>query len=50
MSMISPSTVTMRRPSRLLAVTPYFRQCAPPEFMLTLPPIMHANWLEGSGA
>ena len=38
------------QPSRLLAVTPYFRQCAPPEFMLTLPPIMQASWLDGSGA
>ena len=49
-SMTSPSMVTMRRPSRLLAVTPYFRQCAPPEFIPTLPPIMQASWLLGSGA
>ena len=47
---MSPSTVTIFRPSRLLAVTPYFRQWAPPEFMLTLPPIMQASWLDGSGA
>jgi len=33
-----------------LAVTPYFRQCGPPAFSATLPPIVHALWLDGSGA
>ena len=50
MSITSPSMVTNFTPSRLLAVTPYFRQCAPPEFIITLPPIMQASWLDGSGA
>ena len=39
-----------RTPSRLLVVTPYFRQCAPPEFMAMLPAIVQASWLDGSGA
>ena len=30
-----------RRPSTWLTVKPYFRQCAPPEFSATLPPIVH---------
>ena len=34
----------------LLVVSPYFRQCTPPEFSATLPPIVHAIWLDGSGA
>jgi hypothetical protein len=29
-------------PSRLLVVRPYFRQCTPPEFSATLPPIVQA--------
>jgi hypothetical protein len=38
-------------PSRLLVVRPYLRQCTPPEFSATLPPIVQAIWLElGSGA
>ena len=41
---------TMRTPSRLFVVTPYFRQCAPPELVATLPPRVQAIWLEGSGA
>ena len=32
-SRISPSRVTRRTPRRLLVVTPYLRQCAPPEFI-----------------
>ena len=33
-----------------LVVTPYLRQCGPPAFSATLPPSVHALWLEGSGA
>src|SRR6476620_9459988 len=33
-----------------LSVTPYLRQCGPPAFSATLPPIVHAAWLDGSGA
>ena len=33
-----------------LVVKPYFRQCAPPEFSATLPPIEQICWLDGSGA
>ena len=45
-----PSISTMRTPRTLLVVTPYLRQCAPPEFMAMLPPIVQASWLDGSGA
>jgi hypothetical protein len=34
----------------VFSVTPYFRQCGPPAFSATLPPIVHAVWLDGSGA
>jgi len=37
-------------PSTLLVVTPYLRQCAPPEFMPMLPASVQASWLDGSGA
>ena len=30
-------------------VKPYLKQCAPPEFSATLPPIEHTIWLDGSG-
>ena len=33
----------------VVAVTPYFRQCTPPEFSATLPPMLQITWLEGSG-
>ena len=46
----SPSTVKPRTFSTLCSVRPYFRQCTPPEFSATLPPIVHAIWLDGSGA
>jgi hypothetical protein len=39
-----------RHPRRLFVVTPYFRQCAPPEFMAMLPATVQASWLDGSGA
>ena len=42
--------VTSSSPMRLLVVNPYLRQCTPPEFSLTLPPMVQTIWLEGSGA
>jgi hypothetical protein len=45
-----PSGSTTSRPSTWLLVTPYLRQCTPPEFSATLPPMLQATWLEGSGA
>ena len=30
-------------------VNPYLKQCAPPEFSATLPPIVQTIWLDGSG-
>ncbi len=33
-----------------LVVTPYLRQCGPPAFSATLPPMVQAVWLDGSGA
>jgi hypothetical protein len=32
-----------------LVVKPYLKQCAPPEFSATLPPIVQTIWLDGSG-
>ena len=46
----SPSIVTARTDTTLWIVSPYFRQCTPPEFSLTLPPIVQAICEEGSGA
>ncbi len=46
----SPSTVKPRTLSTLCRVRPYFRQCTPPEFSATLPPMVQAIWLLGSGA
>ena len=46
----SPSESTTERPHTWLTVKPCLRQCAPPEFSATLPPIEHTCWLEGSGA
>ena len=37
-------------PSTLLVVRPYFRQCTPPEFSATLPPMVQAICEDGSGA
>src|SRR5213595_2010232 len=37
--MISPVISTISHPNTLLVVMPYFRQCTPPEFSATLPPI-----------
>ena len=50
MSTMVPSISTICTPSTLLVVTPYFRQCAPPEFMAMLPAMVQASWLDGSGA
>ena len=46
---IVPSISTISTPSRLLVVSPYFKQCSPPEFSATLPPMVQAIWLDGSG-
>ena len=46
----SPSARTTSAASTWLTVKPYFRQCAPPEFSATLPPIVHTCCEEGSGA
>ena len=46
----SPSTVKPRTFSTLCTVSPYLRQCTPPEFSATLPPMVQAIWLLGSGA
>ena len=49
-STASPAAVKPRTLRTLCSVRPYFRQCTPPEFSATLPPIVHAIWLLGSGA
>ena len=49
-SSTSPVSVTSTRPSTLRVVAPYLKQCGPPAFSPTLPPIVQACWLEGSGA
>ena len=46
----SPSIVTARTRSTLWTVRPYLRQCTPPEFSATLPPIEQAICEDGSGA
>ena len=45
-----PSAVTNVAAKTWCVVNPYFRQCAPPEFSATLPPMVQTCWLEGSGA
>ena len=45
-----PSPRTTSRARMWLVVTPYLRQCGPPAFSATLPPRVHAVWLDGSGA
>ena len=49
-SSISPAIVATRKRRMLWTVSPYLRQCTPPAFSATLPPMLHAIWLEGSGA
>ncbi|GIU89285.1 MAG: hypothetical protein KatS3mg010_0384 [Acidimicrobiia bacterium] len=46
----SPSGSTASTASTCALVTPYERQCGPPAFVPTLPPIVHACWEDGSGA
>src|SRR4029077_10090869 len=46
----SPDGVTTSRPVTWCTVNPCLRQCAPPEFSATLPPIEQTTWLDGSGA
>ena len=46
----SPSGRTTFAPVTWLTVNPCLRQCAPPEFSATLPPIVQTCWLDGSGA
>ncbi|MND07191.1 hypothetical protein D3C83_290150 [compost metagenome] len=46
----SPSMLKARSFRTLCTVSPYLRQCTPPEFSATLPPIEQAIWLDGSGA
>ena len=47
---IEPSGSTTSIANTWLLVTPYLRQCTPPEFSATLPPMLQATWLDGSGA
>src|SRR3954452_17301016 len=46
---ISPSGSTTSSPQTYVVVKPYLKQCAPPEFSATLPPIEQTIWLDGSG-
>ncbi|OGT95427.1 MAG: hypothetical protein A2083_09710 [Gemmatimonadetes bacterium GWC2_71_9] len=46
----SPGGSTTSSARMWLVVTPYLKQCGPPAFSATLPPIVQAVWLEGSGA
>ena len=45
-----PSGMTSVAPLMWLTVTPYLSVCGPPELVATLPPIVQAPWLDGSGA
>ena len=42
--------MTSVAPLMWLTVTPYLSVCGPPELVATLPPIVQAPWLDGSGA
>src|ERR1035438_5593652 len=42
--------MTTSTPVTWFTVTPCIRVCGPPEFSATLPPMVQAFWLEGSGA
>src|SRR5439155_1592975 len=46
----SPDGSTSSTPRTWFVVTPYLRVCGPPEFLAMLPPMVHAGWLDGSGA
>ena len=41
---------TISSPRTWFVVVPYLRVCGPPAFSATLPPMVQACWLEGSGA
>ena len=45
-----PSGSTTSSPSTWVTVKPYLRQCAPPEFSATLPPMVQTDCDDGSGA
>jgi hypothetical protein len=45
-----PVGSTISAASTWFDVNPYFRQCAPPEFSATLPPIVQTCCDDGSGA
>jgi hypothetical protein len=45
-----PSYSTATSPSTWFSVTPYFRQCGPPAFVATLPPMVLTCCDAGSGA
>src|SRR5262249_51105131 len=45
-----PSGRTNSSPRTWLTVTPYLSVCGPPELVATLPPMVQAPWLDGSGA
>ena len=46
----SPSGSTISTPRMCCEVTPDARQWGPPALVATLPPMLQAAWLEGSGA
>ena len=46
---VDPSASTTSISRTWLVVNPYLRQCAPPEFSATLPPIEHTICDDGSG-
>ena len=46
----SPDGSTTSAARMWLTVTPYFSVCGPPEFVATLPPMVHAPCDDGSGA
>ncbi|MNV58469.1 hypothetical protein D3C71_1508480 [compost metagenome] len=45
-----PAPSIIRAPKILFTVRPYLMQCTPPAFSARFPPMVHALWLEGSGA
>ena len=49
-STTSPSGSTTSSARMWFVVTPYLSVCGPPLFSATLPPIVQAFWLDGSGA
>src|ERR1700704_893065 len=45
-----PSASTTSNPKTCVVVNPYFKQCAPPEFSATFPPMLQTDCEDGSGA